>query len=136
MAVIMSEVALSKILDLYLNGSGSSIVGSWRLYSNDYTPVPGMLVGAFTEVTASGYAPVSVLDTGWTLTLAGTGLYDGTNDAIAFTMDEAVTVYGYYVLDGDGDVAWAQRFATPVVLPSFGGTITLQPRLELKTPLA
>jgi hypothetical protein len=55
---------------------------------------------------------------------------------ISFTMTAAATIYGYFVLDSDGDVAWAEKLDTPIVLPSFGGTVTIQPTFSLKSPLA
>lgn len=84
--------------------------GSLRLYSNNHPPADGDVAGDYTECTFPSYAPKTL--TGWPASTL-----DGSNrasSALAFQTWTAGTivspedVYGIFLLDVDGDLAYAE----------------------------
>lgn len=121
----------------------ATLVTAWgatldvKLFKNDYQPVDGSVVGNFTEADFSGYAAVD---------MAG-GAVDPANDAggravatwneVSFTHNGGGvnnSIYGYYVVDGGGNLLWAERFSVaPISQDSNGDQIRFVPKFTGKS---
>ena len=122
MALLVPDVGEVLLLSYALNKVAQGDV-KLRLYTNDYTPVEGSVVGDFTEATAAGYAAITLTGASWTIATA-TGVTTATYAQQTFTLTAASTDYGYYVTNNAGtQVLWAERFSdAPHSIPSDGGT--------------
>ena len=125
MAIVVSNSGEVEMLTLLLAGNLT-----YHLYSNDYTPVEGSVVGNFTEATLAGYSAETITGGTWTIGTTD-NITSGSNDDIDFILTGAGTVYGYYVTNGDGDLMWSERFTSEGTFTSEGGSITITPLIIL-----
>lgn len=103
------------------------------LYVNNYTPVAGSLLANFTEATFPGYARASL--TGWDAAVIVSDHSRQVADDCLFTLSATggpYSVYGYFVLDGAGDLLWAERDPNaPGVLSTIGDQFRVIPQLTM-----
>lgn len=127
---------VDNLMDAVLNGSATPDGFRYHAYVNDLTPSPTTILGDFTECTTTGYLPELIDNSGWSFSNPGTGQTVATNGVFVWELEDAVTVYGYYVTNGDSTTLfWSQRFDSPVVFGALGGSITLQPTVQFNTPI-
>jgi hypothetical protein len=104
-----------------------------KLYSNDYTPVFGTVVGDLTELSVTGYSAKTLSPGSWTITASSpsgpaTALYAQQTWGIT----AACTSYGYYLVGAtSGALYWLERFTDgPYVIDSSGGQIKVTPQFQ------
>jgi hypothetical protein len=104
-----------------------------RLFANDFSPDSATTALSFVEVTAGGYASVELVPANWTVTASEPALIEYPAQTFSFTdAGGSPTAYGYYITDVLGEVAVAERFATPVA--TIGGTrLLVTPRVTLES---
>jgi len=107
-----------------------------RLFSNNITPSETTTTGSLTQVTGGGYTEKELVVGNWTVApgAPGTATYNSPqNFAFTGTTGAPGTVYGYYVVDEDGTLMWAERFEAGVVpfTPVLNSLIRITPRLQL-----
>lgn len=127
--------AYEEMLNDFLAGATPPTL-TFRLYSNNYTPVLNSSVGNFTELaTGNGYAGVDLVHGSWSVANTA-GVVVATYPQGTFTFTTNFTVYGYYVTDhAQSKVYWAGLAAGgPFVYPSAGGLLLWS--LELDGPLS
>lgn len=122
MALLVPDVAEVLLLSYALNKVTAGDV-KLHLYTNDYTPVEGSVVGSFTEANAAGYGAITLAGSSWTIATV-TGTTTASYAQQTFTFTAASTDYGYYITNnGATQVLWAERFSdAPHTIPSGGGT--------------
>jgi len=122
MALVVPDVGEVLLLKRALNHTAPDDV-KVHLYSNDYTPVEGSVIGSFTESDCAGYAAEELTGASWTVATV-TGVTTATYAQLTFNLTGGKTHYGYYVTDNAGTgLLWAERFSdAPHVIPSGGGT--------------
>jgi hypothetical protein len=139
MAIVAPDISEVTLLKLLVNkqSNGNLVL---RLFTNNIIPsddtvAPGTGSGSTAgpvECTAAGYAAVTLTGSTWTVATATGTSTAQYGSAVTFTMTEAVSVYGYYLTTGGGDMVWIERFSgAPFTLPSDGGDITITPKLTL-----
>jgi hypothetical protein len=110
----------------------------FHLFANNLTITRATVLGDFTEMIATGYAPINVNLADWVL--QGIVADHGVSQAapIAFLTSDvgANPAYGYFVTDASNAVLfWALKFdaaigfdaATPVVITPFFGDFSTNP---------
>lgn len=83
-----------------------------RLFVNDHTPTKDDTIDTYTELpsTDSSYNPISLIGDDWTVE-SNSGVTEAVHPQVTFTLEDAHTVYGYYVTDSSGDnLLLAERF--------------------------
>ncbi len=122
MALLVPDVGEVLLLSYALNKTEPTEV-KLRLFTNNYTPVEGSVVGSFTEATAAGYAAIELAGASWTIA-SSIGVTTAEYAQQTFTLTAASTNYGYYITNNDNSqVLWAERFSdAPHTIPSGGGT--------------
>lgn len=102
-----------------------------HLYTNGWTPSPSDVVGDYSESVAAGYAPVTIPGAAWVdgnVTLGG----QITCPSQTFTFTAGDTIIGYFLTDLTGSIFMAaERFGSPIVIPGFGGILTVSVELEI-----
>lgn len=113
----------------YLTGAIASQGLTCRLFQNNHTPVPGDVVGAYTEATFTGYAALALTPGSWVE--SGGNPTTATYPAIFFqsTADQTLQIiYGYYLTrSSGGELIIAEAFATPIHVQYNGDRINLTP---------
>lgn len=104
-----------------------------HLYVNDFTPDCFSSPGSFVECTLAGYAAIDLISTNFLLTpypLSGSCGWIASYPPVSFTFGASgQTVYGLWVEDSYGDMAWAKRLDVPYVVPGGGGSLQIQPNM-------
>lgn len=111
-----------------LVSAGSPVL---HLYSNNITPSASSVIGDLNEVTADGYAAITLVSSNWTTTQVG-GITTAVYSEQTFSFNTDSTSYGYYVTNTSNQLLWLERFSgAPFNIPDGGGTISITPKLTL-----
>ena len=103
-----------------------------RLYTSNTSPAEGDTLATYTECDATGYAEKTLTGASWTVATVA-NVTTGTYAAQEFTLTEAATIYGYYIVDGtDTTCIIAERFTgAPFNIPAGGGSVTVTLKITL-----
>lgn len=124
MPLVMSEDGLIFALQLLIDETLTL-----HLYANNYTPVETSVVGDFTEATFSGYSGGVALSN-WTAPAIVGGVATSAADPVDQTHNGGATsntVYGFFVKNVAGDLVWAERDPSPVVMNAAGQIYRVYP---------
>lgn len=129
MALVVPDQGEVEKLSRMLNKSATGDV-VLRLYTNNYTPIEGSVVGDFTDATAAGYAAKTLTGSSWTISTVG-NVSTAAYAEQTFTFTAGETCYGYFVTNAaDDKVLWAELFTDgPYVIPAGGGDINVTPKI-------
>jgi hypothetical protein len=129
MTLVVPNEGEGKLLDLWLNRSLTL-----KLYSNDITPGETNTAATYTEVAGGGYADLDMVGANWVITEGSPsdGEYPSHDFEFTGPTDAPSVIYGYYVIDGDGTLCWAERFEESVVpfTPTTGTVIRITPLIR------
>jgi hypothetical protein len=135
MSIIVPDVGLTPLLEQLLQ-LASIASYTYHLYTNNYTPIHGSVIGDFTEATSGafpGYAAQAA--TPWGTPTVASSVATSTAPMLTWTASSMpgspVTIYGYYVDDGAGNLLWAELFQSPVVVTNSGDSVNLIPLLTM-----
>lgn len=124
----VGEVALLKNM-LGVTSPGPLTI---KLYVNDKVPEDGDVAADFTEMSTHGYGAKTLAPGGWTVVDdAGAAVATAAEQVWSFTAASAVTVYGYYVVDGSGALCWAERLSSNFIVEFAGDTAKITPKFSL-----
>jgi len=137
MSLILADVGADCILKRYFNdvspSSGKNL--TLKLFCTNITPADTDTASTYasSEAQGGGYNAITLTSGSWTVTVA-----NDPSDAVytqqTFTFTGALTtnttVYGYYVVDADGVLIWAEAF-TPFTPANNGDTIKITPKFQL-----
>lgn len=130
MSLKVVEAELLKQLDIqtaYFVAQGYTV----GLFQNDWTPANTDTISAVTAATFSGYSGLELL-TGPTSATWVSPRALSNFDPIVWTHNGGGTsnsIYGYYVVDGGGALAWGERLTGgPVTIGVNGQTYTVTPQ--------
>ena len=131
--IVLLKYLVNKIAQ---NGGAPSASGDrvLALFKNDHEPAETDSFDDYQEPSPStGYARVNLSGTSWTTSedeiSVCAAIY---NDYVEFNLDETITLYGYFIINQDEQLLWAESFATgPITLPVGGGQVLIKPKLEL-----
>ena len=103
------------------------------LFENVITPGESDVVGSYTEPVGGGYSAQNLSGGSWTFA-TDTGVSTATHTEVTFTFTSGpYSIYGYFILDGSGNLLLAERFPSSVVtIPVGGGPIKITPILGLE----
>ncbi len=106
-----------------------------KLYRNNETPNVASIAEDFTEITGGGYTDFDMTFANWEISpnSPSRALYTS-RYVLQFTgpTDTPGTIYGYYVIDSNGVLRWAERFPAASVpfVPINGSVIKIRPRFS------
>lgn len=141
MSLVLADTGAEAIVSRYFNGlvpaGGTDL--ALQLFVNDVTPDDGPVT--YAEAAGAGYVAVPLVAGSFTISAVG-GIARATYARQTFIFDGPLTtnltIYGYYVVDSDGAVIWAERAATPFTPEQDGDRYLVDPVFELShgTPIA
>ena len=132
MPLVVPDTAEVRLLEYIVNKSSPTNL-VLHLYTNDVDlSTESFNTGSFTEVSASGYAPVTLTGANWSAS-TNTGISSAAYaTGITFSFTVGVDVQGYYVTNASNQIMWAEEFpGAPFTLPSTGGDIAVRPQVQL-----
>jgi hypothetical protein len=118
------------------NGGAPSASGDrvLALFKNDVTPAESNTFEDFLEPNVvTGYVRVNLSGNVWATSEDELGVCAAIYGSYAeFNFDEAITIYGYFVINQDEQLLWAEKFSTgPISIPAGGGQVLVKPKIEL-----
>ena len=131
MSLIVPLAALPKHLD-YLVGAWQTPV-TLKLFQNDLTPDADTVLGDFVEADFTGYTSKNASALGFSAAAVVPPRALVSSGPFTWTVGNPVItgnyVFGYYVIDGFGDLLWCERPASgpaPMNLPALQLVMYLQ----------
>lgn len=108
---------------------------SLKLFSNNATLGPTNTAATFTEVAGGGYVAKVLTFANWNIILDNPSYATYPDQDFLFTgvTNAPGTIYGYYILDAGGVLAWAEGFDPALVpfTPIAGSLIRISPKLQI-----
>lgn len=136
MAAFVPEIGSKSFINMLLTQMNSGTDVKVRLYTNNYTPVFGSVIGNFTEAAFPGYAAINVND--WMVGADVSSLRVQLISAAVKTFTYSgggsppYTVYGYYITSVAYGLMYAELGSTgPYSLSVTGQQLTLTPLIEV-----
>lgn len=132
MTLVVPDEGERRLLEYIVNKSTPTNL-VLRLYINSVDlSGESFTASSFQEANASGYLPVTLTGSNWTVSTAAgvsSAVYD---TSVTFSFNVGQGVYGYYVTNTSGGILWAEQFpGAPFNLPAGGGEISVRPRVQL-----
>lgn len=136
MALTLVDVGADEFLKVYFNNDrpAGGNNHTLKLFTNDVTPADTDVAGTYTEATGGGYAALPLTNGSWTVTV-GNDPSDAVYAQQTFTFTGALTtnptVYGYFVVDADGTLVWAERLTAAFTPANNGDNIKITPKFQM-----
>ena len=138
MALVLADVGAGIILNAFFNNSwaagGKNL--TLKLFVTDVTPAQNSTAGSFTEASGGGYSSKTLSNGSWTVNAAGdppVASYAQQTWTFTGPLTTNGTVYGYYIVDADGTLLYAEKFSQSFTPANNGDQILLTPRFELSS---
>lgn len=136
MALVLADVGAVMMLKAVFNNvwptGGKNL--TLKLFCNDYTPVDTSVAGSFTEATGGGYASKTLTNGSWTESQVS-NIEQAAYAEQTYTFTGALTtnpnIYGYYVVDADGVLVYAEKAAAAFTPANNGDTYKVTPVVQL-----
>jgi hypothetical protein len=123
-------VDLGIIFNNSLPAGGNNL--TLKLFTNDVTPLDTDTAATYTEASGGGYAAKTLTNGSWTI--AGdpkTASYAEQTFTFTGALSGGATVYGYYVVDADNKLKWAERLPVAQTPATSGDEIKPTPKFKL-----
>jgi hypothetical protein len=103
-----------------------------KIYGNNHTPAVGDTIGSYTEISGGGYVAKTLTYANWVIASAIATYNTFQNFNFTGVLSGAGTTYGYYIVDSDGDLRWAERWDESVAgfAPVIGSLIRIKPKIQ------
>lgn len=136
MAGVLANTGATVILKSFFNkveATGGNNL-TLKLFTNNYTPLTTSVAGDFTEAAGGGYAAATFTAGSWTVSTSNVPR-DAVYAQQTFTFTGALTstavIYGYYVVDADGVLVFAERASSTMTPATNGDTYKVTPSFAL-----
>jgi len=106
-----------------------------KLFTNNITPGTTTVVGDLTEAAGGGYAAITLTNGSWTVSSVTTprqATYAQQTFTFTGALTSTATVYGYYIIDGNGVLVAAEKAGT-ITPANNGDTYICTPKLTATT---
>lgn len=136
MALTLVDVGADCILKTYFNNTRPAGGNNFtlKLFATDVTPVDTHTAASYTEATGGGYAAKTLTNGSFTVTV-GNDPSDAVYAEQTWTFSGALTtnptVYGYFVVDADGVLQWAERLGASFTPTTSGDILRITPKFQL-----
>ena len=136
MALVLSDIGADEFLKVYFNNDrptgGNDL--TLRLFATDVTPADTHTAASYTEAAGGGYSAATLTCGSWTVTV-GNDPSDAVYAQVTFTFTGTLTtnpsIYGYYVVDADGTLIYAEKLSAPFTPANNGDQIKITPKFQM-----
>lgn len=136
MAIVLADVGADMVLEGFFNDSwpsgGRDL--TLKLYTNNYVPLDTSVAGNFTEASGGGYASVTLSNGSWTVSTGNDpsdAVYAEQTWTFTGALAASATIYGYFVVDADGVLFFAEKFDYSFTPAKNGDQLRLTPKFQL-----
>lgn len=138
MALVLTDVGAVALLDIIFNDTrataGDNI--TMKLFVNDVTPARSGV--SYTEAVGGGYVDIDLTIAAASWTTADNSPPDAIYAQQTYTFIGALdspntTIYGYYMVDADGTVLWAEKLTAPFTPANNGDTLKITPKFQMSS---
>ena len=136
MALTLMDIGADEILKTYFNNARPAGGNNFtiKLFVIDVTPADTNTAATYTEATGGGYASKTLTNGSFTVTV-GNDPSDAVYAQQVWTFTGALTtnptIYGYYVVDADGTLLWAEKLAASFTPANNGDELKITPKFQL-----
>lgn len=133
----ISDNTLNQMLSAFIDGYLQVTDLRFKLYKNDYTPVPGSADTDYTEADFPGYTYSELVGGHWGVPAVTDHVaITQADETLVYTADAGAwspqIIFGYFVVDGDDHYFWGERFGSPrTIAPS--DILQLTPEFRQRT---
>ena len=135
MAMVLADVGAAKVLEAYFNNSWPTSKDlTLKLFVNDVTPDDTYVAGDLTEAADGGYAAKTLTNGSWTVSKVSNieqAAYAQQTWTFTGALNGGATVYGWYIVDDDGTLIFAERNSVSFTPAVSGDTIKVTPTIQL-----
>jgi hypothetical protein len=133
MALVVPKAVCRAWLDSVVGAEGEMEEVTVRLFKNNVTVDGDTEIADLTVADFTGYAESTVVVWGgaFTNTNGKAEVIGGSKQFTATGSATPNTVYGYYVVDGDSELVYAENFNEPIEVTGVGDAIVVVPRFTL-----
>lgn len=136
MAGVLANVGATLILKSAFNKVHASGGNNYtlKLFTNNYTPLTTSAAANFTEAAGGGYAAITLTAGSWTVSTTNVprdAAYPQQTFTFTGALTDSVPVYGYYVVDADGVLIFAERASSTFTPATNGDTYKVTPNFTL-----
>ena len=136
MALVLADVGADTILNAFFNNAwpagGKNL--TIKFFTNDYTPVDTSITGSFTEASGGGYAAKTLSNGSWTVNAANDpsdAVYAEQTWTFTGPLIGGASIYGYYILDADDVLVWAERLPAAFTPANNGDVLKITPKFQM-----
>lgn len=101
-----------------------------RLFVNNFTPSSSTTLSNITECTSTGYSPITLANSSWTIGIVG-GYGQASYAQQTFNLTSSTISYGYYITTTGGALMWVEAFSNGPYTISSSGSIAITPTINL-----
>jgi hypothetical protein len=135
MNMVLTDSGAELILRKYFKNVGATANNdvSLKLFTNNINPSDTDIAATYTEAAGGGYAAKTLTAANFTIsTVAGISQAAYALQTYTFTgaLTASASVYGWYLVDGDGVLICAQKSDT-VITPANGSQVLVTPTYQL-----
>jgi hypothetical protein len=135
-ALTLMDIGADEFLKVYFNDDrptgGNNL--TLKLFCTDVTPADTNTAGTYTECTGGGYASKTLTNGSWTVS-TGNDPSDAVYAEQTFTFTGVLTtnttIYGYFVVDADGTLIWAEKLGSTFTPANNGDNVKITPKFQL-----
>lgn len=135
MALTLVDVGADEILKGYFNNVfPASHDLTLKLFVNDITPVDTHTASDYTEASGGGYSAKTLTAGSWTINTANDpsdAVYAQQTWTFTGQLSGGATIYGYYVVNANGVLIWAERLPYPFTPYANGDQLRVTPKFQL-----
>jgi hypothetical protein len=136
MALTLADIGADEILKTYFNNtrpSGGNNL-TLKLFTSNTTPADTDVAGTYTEASGGGYAAKTLTNGSWTVTPANDpsdAVYGIQTWTFTGALSGSATIYGYYVIDADSTLIFAERLTASMTPANNGDQLSVTPKFQM-----
>lgn len=136
MALTLADVGADCILKTYFNNTRPAGGNNFtlKLFISNTTPADTDTAVTYTEASGGGYAAKTLTNGSFTVTPANDpsdAVYAEQTWTFTGALSGSATVYGYFVIDADGVLQWAERLGAAFTPTTNGDVLRVTPKFQM-----
>ena len=135
MTLMLVDVGANMMLEALFNNvwpaGGKNL--TLKLFATDVTPAHDDVVGDYTEAAGGGYVTKTLTNGSWTVNANDPRDATYAQQTWTFTgpLTTNGTIYGYFIVDADGVLVYAEKLGTPFTPAINGDFLKVTPKFQL-----
>jgi hypothetical protein len=134
--MVVTDLGAEMALGAYLNNSWPAGGKNFtlKLYCTNVTPLETHTAANYTACTGGGYADKTLTNGSWVISIASNisqAAYAAQTFTFTGTLTTNGTVYGYFIVDADANLIWAELFGSTFTPANNGDNIVLTPIIQM-----